>query len=113
LLMSALGTDDGETLRLSQLDQMLQMILVNNGLLDDMDSRIFTPASSQQRDAFTTLRDLRRSGPFGNVSEGGQAALLGGALYEYTTLFPQCLGQRQGSGPSCQRRVPSPPTTTL
>jgi len=88
LLMSALGTDDGETLRLSQLDQMLQMILVNNGLLDDMDSRIFTPASSQQRDAFTTLRDLRRSGPFGNVSEGGQAALLGGALYEYSNAVP-------------------------
>jgi len=77
------------------LEQVLQALLLHQGLLEDHEvmsqrelgdslgatgSRPLTGAVSP---SWRTLREMRRHGPLGELSEDAQTALLGGTLYAY------------------------------
>jgi len=68
-------------------EQLLQALLLNQGLLEDhgpdglpatWGGNVVVPSRPG-----TTLRDMRRTGPLGELSQDAQTTLLGGTLYEY------------------------------
>lgn len=56
------------------LEQLLQMLLLQQGLLEDQETGVEA----------TTLRELRRTGGLAELSEEAQTTLLCGTLYEYS-----------------------------
>lgn len=82
------GTAEGGTTPYDpsiDLENVLQALLVQQGLLEDAEPHngrlaagVSAPGSRQ-----TTLRNMRRTGPLGALSEDVQTSLLQGTLYEY------------------------------
>mmetsp|Transcript_106634 Transcript_106634/g.200923 ORF Transcript_106634/g.200923 Transcript_106634/m.200923 type:complete len:355 (-) Transcript_106634:43-1107(-) len=70
----------------------------STGLDDILTSRAVTPAA--------TLREMRRTGPLGEMSEEGYTRLLAGTLYEYNTSVPPTPGFFIDSG------LPATPVAT-
>jgi len=86
------------------LEQLLQAVLLHEGLLEDhatdpQDGHI-TGLVGRSVSSTTTLREMRRSGPLGELSEEAQTTLLGGTLYEYSDMArpmsPTLLSTRRG-----------------
>lgn len=80
----------GEALRSAgvvlDLEQMLQRLLVEEGLLEDHageDVLAAESASPRRASAPQTLRAMRTAGALGELNRDAQATLLGGALYAY------------------------------
>lgn len=91
-----MAAPEGSHSAVHEVDQALRSLLLSNGLLEDFDAGTLSslapapqpdvaPGSPTQTDAAATLRDFRRNGLLASVGEEGQATLLGGTLYEYST----------------------------
>lgn len=66
------------------LEQILQGLLLQEGLLEDHEAVASTaPAPGLGAAGNTTLRGLRQTGPLAELTEEVQTELLGGTLYEY------------------------------
>mmetsp|Transcript_34312 Transcript_34312/g.94796 ORF Transcript_34312/g.94796 Transcript_34312/m.94796 type:complete len:668 (-) Transcript_34312:191-2194(-) len=74
------------------LEQVLQALLLHQGLLEDHEvlaqSELGETSGSRPRTgaatpSWRTLREMRRVGPLGELSEDAQTTLLGGTLYAY------------------------------
>lgn len=64
----------------SRADQVLRSILLNSGLLEDLE----TATATLESGAAATLRGMRQTGPLREIRGDAQTVLLGGILYEYS-----------------------------
>lgn len=82
----------------ADLEQLLQALLLEHGFLEEgvmNDPDVGAPTP--------TLREMRRMGPLGELSEGAQTTLLAGALYEYNAQA-ETFGVRTPLVPSTPQR---------
>jgi len=86
------------------LEGLLQRLLLQEGLLEDEAAADIARASlsnlnvaSGGRDLISTLRQLRRIGPLGELGEDAQTTLLEGTLYEYSANEVSTLSARRTS----------------
>lgn len=105
------GTGSDSRLRQALQDQVLRSLMVQYGLLEDVQ------AGPSMTDAFAsaTLREMRRTGSLGGVSEDAQATLLGSTLYEYSDLAPPLRAMEvrlAALGGTTGAAAPSPLATT-
>eukprot|EP00747_Dinoflagellata_sp_TGD_P191162 gnl/TRDRNA2_/TRDRNA2_54160_c0_seq1.p1 gnl/TRDRNA2_/TRDRNA2_54160_c0~~gnl/TRDRNA2_/TRDRNA2_54160_c0_seq1.p1 ORF type:complete len:616 (+),score=85.96 gnl/TRDRNA2_/TRDRNA2_54160_c0_seq1:257-1849(+) len=91
------------------IDQLLQELLLQQGLFDEDDTvsdgidAVFHATgtcSSNGLNPAATLREMRRTGPLGELSQDAQRTLLGSTLYEYTDTSDLRQSQSQCVGPT-------------
>lgn len=103
------GTNSDSRLRHAFQDQILRSLMLNYGLLEDVEAR---PSSAIDLGGTVTLRDMRRIGALGNVADDAQTTLLGSTLYEYSELASPRRAAEVRWAPS-QMPPGSPPASPL
>lgn len=86
-----------QELPLIDLENMLQVVLLQEGVLEDQDPSRELGVGG--RAAGATLREMRRTGLLGALSDDAQQALLGGTLFQY--------GDRHGAAAASPGRMAS------
>lgn len=92
---------------LVDLEQLLQALIVEEGVLEDERPRTSSRGGNPDADMTpSTLREMRRTGPLGALHQDAQSALLAGPLFEYGDVQASARGSEAGPETDQQQTPP-------